>query len=189
MARELDKGAQMMSVRSGISGFDRVRPRAEPSERPTRPMPAPAVKVAVAQDSFQSPAVTPSALRRAALQRGMTGGLVRELQRHLVAEGHLRPSEVATGPGVFGPRTENAVRAFQAREGIEVTGMVGPQTWAALLGDGFSPARSETTVTEVPRTLDLSMTRPLETGAPSSSNTRSGTLAPDASRPPGASVH
>jgi peptidoglycan hydrolase-like protein with peptidoglycan-binding domain len=147
------------------------------------------LKVAIVGDSFQSAAPTPSAARRAALQRGMTGGLVRELQRHLVAEGDLRSADVATGPGVFGPRTEHAVRAFQEREGLPVTGMVGPQTWAALLGDGFSPPRSETTVTEQPRTLDLSQTRPLEAGFPSISNTRSAAVATVATRPPGARVN
>ena len=111
-------------------------------------------------DTFQSstPAPTPTGNRRATLMRGMTGGLVRELQRHLVAEGHLRPADAATGPGVFGPRTEAAVRAFQGREGLPVDGVVGPRTWAALLGDGFAPAHSETTVSDVPRTLGTNAT-------------------------------
>jgi peptidoglycan hydrolase-like protein with peptidoglycan-binding domain len=124
-------------------------------------MPAP--QIVVSRDSFApAGAPTPSGLRRSALQRGMTGGLVRELQRHLVAEGHLRAADAATGPGVFGPRTETAVKAFQQSEGLPVTGMVGPQTWAALLDDGFQPARPQGTVTEVPKTLDTSVTRPLE---------------------------
>jgi hypothetical protein len=170
LARELDK-APVRMVRLGlhVSSFEAPRrverpvaPQravAPPSEMPTSPMQAPRFS----KDSFTSaPAPTPSAVRRSALQRGMTGGMVRELQRHLVAEGLLRSSDVATGPGVFGPRTEAAVRRFQEREGLPVSGMVGPQTWSALLGDGFKPARPEVTVTEVPQTLDLSVTRPLE---------------------------
>lgn len=34
--------------------------------------------------------------------------------------------------GFFGPKTEAAVRSFQARAGILVDGIVGPQTWEAL---------------------------------------------------------
>lgn len=116
------------------------------------------VTIPGAKDGFEAGPLSPSGRQRAALQRGMTGGLVRELQRHLVAEGHLRPADAATGPGVFGPRTENAVRAFQAREGLPATGMVGPDTWAALLGDGFVPQRSNTTVSDVPRTHATSAT-------------------------------
>lgn len=36
--------------------------------------------------------------------------------------------------GVFGPATEQAVRTIQANAGIQVTGSVGPLTWAAILG-------------------------------------------------------
>lgn len=34
--------------------------------------------------------------------------------------------------GVFGPKTQAAVKAFQARSHIAVDGIVGPQTWAKL---------------------------------------------------------
>ena len=40
--------------------------------------------------------------------------------------------------GIFGPETEEAVRAFQARSAITVDGIVGPQTTAALGGGGSS---------------------------------------------------
>jgi len=35
--------------------------------------------------------------------------------------------------GDFGPKTEAAVKRFQANDGIEQTGRVGPKTWPALL--------------------------------------------------------
>ena len=35
--------------------------------------------------------------------------------------------------GIFGPRTEAAVRRFQQNENLSVDGIVGKQTWTALL--------------------------------------------------------
>jgi peptidoglycan hydrolase-like protein with peptidoglycan-binding domain len=35
--------------------------------------------------------------------------------------------------GTFGPKTEAAVRAFQQNENLSVDGIVGQQTWTALL--------------------------------------------------------
>nr|WP_245891586.1 peptidoglycan-binding domain-containing protein [Planifilum fimeticola] len=34
--------------------------------------------------------------------------------------------------GIFGPRTEAAVRSFQKKVGIAVDGIVGPVTWKKL---------------------------------------------------------
>jgi peptidoglycan hydrolase-like protein with peptidoglycan-binding domain len=63
------------------------------------------------------------------LRRGSTGEAVRRLQRSLVL-GKLLPN---TGiDGIFGPATEQAVRAFQQAVGVGVDGIVGPQTWARL---------------------------------------------------------
>ena len=36
--------------------------------------------------------------------------------------------------GIFGPKTEAAVRGFQQNENLSVDGIVGKQTWTALLG-------------------------------------------------------
>ena len=35
--------------------------------------------------------------------------------------------------GIFGPRTEEKVRWFQHKEGLTIDGIVGAQTWTALL--------------------------------------------------------
>ena len=37
--------------------------------------------------------------------------------------------------GIFGPKTNQAVRDYQKKNGLQVDGIVGPKTWASLLGD------------------------------------------------------
>ena len=60
------------------------------------------------------------------LKRGSKGVEVKKLQEVL---GGL------TVDGIFGAKTQAAVRAFQAAKGLKVDGIVGPQTWAALTGE------------------------------------------------------
>jgi hypothetical protein len=40
---------------------------------------------------------------------------------------------------VFGPKTQEAVKSFQRREGLTGDGVVGPRTWGVLLAKGFRP--------------------------------------------------
>ena len=63
------------------------------------------------------------------LQSGSTGPDVRRLQRILVMIKVLDYTQI---DGMFGSKTEAAVRAFQQDEGLKVDGIVGPRTWAAL---------------------------------------------------------
>lgn len=113
-------------------------------------LPAPAARPAVrkAEDGFEATR-KPSG---AALRRGSTGPAVRLLQDRLVKAGALTPADVATGPGVYGPRTEAGVRRFQGLVGLPVTGVAGSETQAALAsGTRFQadrkPARA---IDEVP---------------------------------------
>jgi peptidoglycan hydrolase-like protein with peptidoglycan-binding domain len=53
---------------------------------------------------------------------------VRTLQDLLRARGHN-----VTVDGIFGPRTDAAVRDFQRQQGLAVDGIVGPNTWSALI--------------------------------------------------------
>lgn len=60
-------------------------------------------------------------------RRGDLGHTVRTLQDLLRARGH-----VVGVDGIFGPQTDEAVRAFQHAKGLVVDGTVGPDTWSAL---------------------------------------------------------
>ena len=68
------------------------------------------------------------------LRAGDGGDAVRDLQHRLVGAGQIiAPSEFAT----FGESTVAAVRAFQTSRQIRVDGIVGPETWSALVESGF----------------------------------------------------
>ncbi len=66
------------------------------------------------------------------LQRGSTGEVVRAAQILLIGRGYR------CGPcgadGDFGPATYGATYRFQHSRGLEQDGVIGPQTWAKLLG-------------------------------------------------------
>ena len=66
------------------------------------------------------------------LRRGMTGEVVRAAQFLLNGRGASCGRYGADGE--FGPQTEAAVLAYQRRNGLEADGIIGGQTWAALLG-------------------------------------------------------
>ena len=97
----------------------------------------------------------------ALLRVGDRGDAVRDLQQRLIAAGFpIAPDEI----GLFGPATEGGVRAFQTRRTIRVDGVVGRETWAALVESGFelgdrllylrSPNLRGDDVTELQRTLN-----------------------------------
>ena len=62
------------------------------------------------------------------IKRGSQGGDVKECQVLLTRKGY-DPGEP---DGVFGKKTEAAVKAFQKDNGLTADGIVGPKTWAAL---------------------------------------------------------
>lgn len=71
---------------------------------------------------YSAPRPKPAFVLKRTLHEGMNGGDVRELQDRVGAK----------EDGVFGPRTEAAVEAFQHRKGLVVDGVVGEKTAKAL---------------------------------------------------------
>lgn len=63
------------------------------------------------------------------LKLGDAGDDVKRLQRVFAREKALLPDDV---DGVFGPKTEQAVKDFQQSEGLVVDGVVGPTTWSRI---------------------------------------------------------
>lgn len=78
------------------------------------------------------PPAQPSGINLPMLKRGMVGEVVRAAQFLLNGRGASCGKWGADGE--FGPATEAAVLAFQRRNGLEADGIIGPATWAKLLG-------------------------------------------------------
>ena len=64
-----------------------------------------------------------------AIRLGDQGSEVAEIQGQLIELGYDLEAD-----GDYGPATEEAVKAFQAKAGLEVDGLVGENTYRALLG-------------------------------------------------------
>jgi peptidoglycan hydrolase-like protein with peptidoglycan-binding domain len=62
------------------------------------------------------------------LRKGSTGGAVKIVQAGLNGKGYPLVAD-----GIFGSGTDSAVRRFQSSRGLVADGIVGPQTWNALL--------------------------------------------------------
>ncbi|MGA1263562.1 MAG: peptidoglycan-binding protein [Prochlorothrix sp.] len=75
-----------------------------------------------------------SAQAQATLSQGSSGPAVVELQQQLADLGYFN----ANATGYYGSVTVEAVRQFQADQGLQVDGVAGPATQAALSGGGPS---------------------------------------------------
>lgn len=68
------------------------------------------------------------------LRRGSKGDAVVKMQKRLVV--HLKDlNEARFVDGIFGPGTEREVRRFQKNNNLSVDGVVGRDTWSALLAN------------------------------------------------------
>jgi len=90
-----------------------------------------------------------SSAAAAALQQGDSGSDVALLQERLQNLGY----EVGGADGSFGQQTEAAVKALQADRGLEVDGLVGEATWAALRLPGTPVSRGRNEGMAVSRIL------------------------------------
>src|SRR5436305_12819905 len=67
------------------------------------------------------------------IQYGSHGSWVKTLQLRLNTLGWKDQEEKAlVVDSIFGSRTEGAVKNFQAKHNLQIDGIVGPKTWAAL---------------------------------------------------------
>ena len=78
-----------------------------------------------------NPAAGDSAANHRQISQGSSGTDVSTMQTYLIHMGyHCGDRGV---DGIFGSATKAAVRAFQADHGLQVDGICGPKTWAALI--------------------------------------------------------
>jgi len=95
----------------------------------------PAAPRPVRADAFTAsspPVIDPDAAKLLNLRRGNTGPRVIQLQNDLIKAGYL-PADFEHGP--FGPKTEAALKRFQADHGLAMTGVVDASTVKTLLGE------------------------------------------------------
>ncbi len=109
-----------------------------PAAKPTRAA-TPKPSATPSAKPKPTPTPTPTARPAALLAPGDTGEQVRELQHR------LRQLEWYAGPitGDYAGRTTNAVRGFQGKRKIAVTGSVDQRTWSTLVAMTRTPTRDE----------------------------------------------
>ncbi len=121
------------------------RPGTAPAPTPTGPTKPPEDKPATRAD------LKGMTLPAGDLEKGAKGPGVEKLQKALVKTGHLKQADMNTGPGTFGPKTFDALKKFQADNGVDAIGRYGPKTRAAFeklgakIGGGTAPAPDPTT--------------------------------------------
>ena len=75
------------------------------------------------------------------VRRGAENRIVRQIQSKLVQLNYLTRAQVNTGPGIFGPRTERAVKRFQTKHNLKADGVINAKTFSAIMN--AKPPRSQ----------------------------------------------
>lgn len=70
------------------------------------------------------------------LKRDSRGGSVKSAQKMLQSMGLYQGAL----DGIYGPKTEQAVKRYQQSQGLRVDGVIGPNTWGALSGTNDRPS-------------------------------------------------
>jgi peptidoglycan hydrolase-like protein with peptidoglycan-binding domain len=83
------------------------------------------------------------------LRRGTSGPAVSGLQKGLLKLGAGAATDPGKADGVFGPRTEAAVKAYQAQHSLPGDGVVGPRTWWVPAGGAGATLASLAELTTV----------------------------------------
>ncbi|MDC0744747.1 peptidoglycan-binding protein [Polyangium mundeleinium] len=76
------------------------------------------------------------------MKRCVKSEAVTQLQNALVRLGHMTKAQVNADRGTFGEQTEAALKKFQAKHGVPVTGTYGPKTRAAFAKLGAKVAKA-----------------------------------------------
>lgn len=87
------------------------------------------------------------------LKNGDRGAAVQELQNNLIRLGHITQEQVNTGPGIFGPRTETAVKDFQNANGLSPSGVFDNATRNAMNDIIAGVGRNQNANTNVTKAL------------------------------------
>lgn len=82
--------------------------------------------------AYQSPSTVTGGAAATLLRKGDRGEAVKLLQQRLTICGWI-----LTADGIWGDKTDSAVRAYQYKAGLTVDGIVGPKTQAKLIQDAI----------------------------------------------------
>ncbi len=122
-----------IAAQGELTTIDEALENITPTPPPTPIIMQTATPVPTAVPNFQ---MTPQPTDIPTLKKGSSGDDVRKLQARLIELEYLR---TGADDGQFGKGTENAVKAFQAANGLGADGAAGAKTLTLLYSDAAKP--------------------------------------------------